>query len=266
MHYCTANNKKMNLNLKRPLIIFDLETTGVSISKDRIVEMASIKIGVDGSEEVKSERFNPTIPIPAEVSAIHGIFDEDVIDKPTFAAKAKEYADYFKGCDFGGFNSNKFDFPMLVEEMLRANVDFDIEGRKFVDVQRIFHQMEQRTLSAAYKFYCNKNLDNAHSAEADTIATYEVLKAQIEKYQDIGNDMESLHKISGQANLVDLAGRIVMNDKGEEVFNFGKHKGKMVNYVFKNEPGYYQWMMDNDFSLDTKRKLTKIKLAGFGKK
>jgi DNA polymerase-3 subunit epsilon len=258
--------KIMNLNLKRPLIIFDLETTGISISKDRIVEMASIKIGIDGSEEVKSERFNPTIPIPAEVSAIHGIFDEDVTDKPTFAEKAKEYADYFKGCDFGGFNSNKFDFPMLVEEMLRANVDFDIEGRKFVDVQRIFHQMEQRTLSAAYKFYCNKNLENAHSAEADTIATYEVLKAQIEKYQDIGNDMESLHKISGQANLVDLAGRIVMNDKGEEVFNFGKHKGKMVSYVFKNEPGYYQWMMDNDFSLDTKRKLTKIKLAGFGKK
>lgn len=256
----------MKLHLKKPLIIFDLETTGISISKDRIVEMATIKIGIDGDEEIKCQRFNPTIPIPTEVSAIHGIFDEDVKDKPTFAEKAKEYAEYFKGCDFGGFNSNKFDFPMLVEEMLRADVEFETEGRKFVDVQRIFHQMEQRTLSAAYKFYCDKNLDNAHSAEADTVATYEVLKAQIERYKDLGNDMESLHKISGQGNLVDLAGRIVLNDKGEEVFNFGKHKGKKVSAVFKTEPGYYQWMMDNDFSLDTKRKLTKIKLSGFGSK
>jgi DNA polymerase-3 subunit epsilon len=256
----------MILNLKRPLVIFDLETTGISISTDRIIEMATIKIDVDGKEEVRTQRFNPTMPIPAEVSAIHGIYDEDVADKPTFAEKAKEYAEYFKGCDFGGFNSNKFDFPMLVEEMLRANVEFETEGRKFVDVQRIFHQMEQRTLSAAYKFYCDKTLENAHSAEADTIATYEVLKAQIERYKEIGNDMESLHKISGQSNLVDLAGRIVLNDKGQEVFNFGKHKGKMVSYVFKNEPGYYQWMMDSDFSLDTKRKLTKIKMQGFGTK
>ncbi len=256
----------MILNLKRPLVIFDLETTGISISTDRIIEMATIKIDVDGKEEVKTQRFNPTMPIPAEASAIHGIYDEDVADKPTFAEKAKEYAEYFKGCDFGGFNSNKFDFPMLVEEMLRANVEFETEGRKFVDVQRIFHQMEQRTLSAAYKFYCDKTLENAHSAEADTIATYEVLKAQIERYKEIGNDMESLHKISGQSNLVDLAGRIVLNDKGQEVFNFGKHKGKMVSYVFKNEPGYYQWMMDSDFSLDTKRKLTKIKMQGFGTK
>jgi DNA polymerase-3 subunit epsilon len=228
--------------------------------------MATIKIDVDRKEEVKTQRFNPTMPIPAEASAIHGIYDEDVVDKPTFAEKAKEYAEYFKGCDFGGFNSNKFDFPMLVEEMLRANVEFETEGRKFVDVQRIFHQMEQRTLSAAYKFYCDKTLENAHSAEADTIATYEVLKAQIERYKEIGNDMESLHKISGQSNLVDLAGRIVLNDKGQEVFNFGKHKGKMVSYVFKNEPGYHQWMMDSDFSLDTKRKLTKIKMQGFGTK
>jgi DNA polymerase-3 subunit epsilon len=256
----------MILNLKRPLVIFDLETTGISISTDRIIEMATIKIDVDGKEEVRTQRFNPTMPIPAEVSAIHGIYDEDIADKPTFAEKAKEYAEYFKGCDFGGFNSNKFDFPMLVEEMLRANVEFETEGRKFVDVQRIFHQMEQRTLSAAYKFYCDKTLENAHSAEADTIATYEVLKAQIERYKEIGNDMESLHKISGQSNLVDLAGRIVLNDKGQEVFNFGKHKGKMVSYVFKNEPGYYQWMMDSDFSLDTKRKLTKIKMQGFGTK
>lgn len=256
----------MTLNLKRPLVIFDLETTGISISTDRIVEMATVKIGVDGSEEIKTQRFNPTIPIPSVVSAIHGIFDEDVKDMPTFAEKAKEYAEYFKGCDFGGFNSNKFDFPMLVEEMLRAEVEFETEGRKFVDVQRIFHQMEQRTLGAAYKFYCNKTLENAHSAEADTIATYEVLKAQIVKYEGLGNDMESLHKVSGQANLVDLAGRMILNEKGQEVFNFGKHKGKMVSYVLKNEPGYYQWMMDSDFSLDTKRKLTKIKMQGFGVK
>jgi len=256
----------MKLHLKRPLVIFDLETTGISISTDRIVEMSTVKIGVDGTEEVLTQRFNPTIPIPAEVSAIHGIFDEDVKDKPTFAEKAKEYAEYFKGCDFGGFNSNRFDFPMLVEEMLRAEVDFETEGRKFVDVQRIFHQMEQRTLGAAYKFYCNKTLENAHSAEADTLATLEVLKAQIERYETLGNDMESLHKISGQSNLVDLAGRIVLNDKGIEVFNFGKHKGKPVSLVFKTEPGYYQWMMDNDFSLDTKRKLTKIKMQGFGSK
>ncbi|MES2382221.1 MAG: 3'-5' exonuclease [Bacteroidota bacterium] len=254
----------MTLNLKRPLVIFDLETTGISISTDRIVEMATVKIAVDGTEEVRTQRFNPTIPIPAEVSAIHGIFDEDVKDMPLFAEKAKEYTEYFKGCDFGGFNSNKFDFPMLVEEMLRAGVEFETEGRKFVDVQRIFHQMEQRTLSAAYKFYCDKTLENAHSAEADTLATLEVLKAQIARYESLGNDMESLHKVSGQGNLVDLAGRIVLNDKGLEVFNFGKHKGKSVAEVFKNEPGYYQWMMDNDFSLDTKRKLTKIKMQGFG--
>lgn len=254
----------MQLNLKRPLVIFDLETTGINISQDRIVELATIKIFTDGTEETKVQRFNPTIPIPAEVSKIHGIYDEDVTDKPTFAERAKELAEYLKGCDFGGFNSNKFDFPLLVEEMLRANVEFEVESRKFIDVQRIFHQMEQRNLSAAYAFYCGKNLENAHSAEADTRATLDVLKAQIERYDSLENDIDFLHKFSGQTRNVDLAGRMVYNEKGVPMFNFGKHKGKLVEDVLKAEPGYYQWIMDNDFALDTKRRLTQIKLKNFG--
>lgn len=249
-----------NLQLTRPLIIFDLETTGISISNDRIVELACIKVFPDGKEEVKVQRVNPGMPIPPEVSAIHGIYDEDVADKPSFAEIAKELALFMQGCDFGGFNSNKFDFPMLVEEFLRAGVEFDPENRKFVDAQRIFHLMEPRNLKAAYKFYCNKDLENAHTAEADTRATWEVLKAQIDKYPELKNTIDSLHAMSGQNNLVDLAGRMVFNDKGEEVFNFGKHRGKSVAWVLKNEPGYYQWVMDNDFSLDTKRHLTRIKL------
>jgi len=256
----------MNLKLKRPFVVFDLETTGINISKDRIVELAFIKIFPDGSEVKKSMRFNPEIPIPLEVSLIHGIYDEDVVDKPIFASRAKEIAEEFSGCDFGGFNSNKFDFPMLVEEFLRAQVDFETENRKFVDAQRIFHMMEQRNLAAAYKFYCNKPLENAHSAEADTQATYEVLLAQIDRYENLQNDIEFLHTFSGQSNNVDLAGRMVYNDKKIAVFNFGKHKGKAVNDIFKTEPAYYQWIMDNDFPLETKRKLTKLKLEGFGKK
>jgi len=256
----------MKINLRRPLVIFDIETTGISISNDRIVELATIKIDPDGTEESRTQRFNPTIHIPHEVSLIHGIYDEDVKDKPTFAEKAKDLAEYFKGCDFGGFNSNKFDFPMLVEEMLRAGVDFDAENRKFVDAQRIFHQMEQRTLTAAYKFYCGKILENAHSAEADTRATLEVLMAQIERYDELENDMDQLHKFSGQNNNVDLSGRMIYDKKGQAIFNFGKHKGKIVADVLKVEPSYYQWIMDNDFALDTKRRLTQIKLSGFGTK
>jgi DNA polymerase-3 subunit epsilon len=210
-------------------------------------------------------RFNPQMPIPIETSLIHGIYDEDVANEPTFTERAKELADKFAGCDFGGFNSNKFDFPMLVEEFLRSQIDFDTENRKFVDAQRIFHMMEQRNLTAAYKFYCDKNLENAHNALADTQATYEVLLAQIERYENLENDIEQLHAVSGQSNNVDLAGRMVYNDKKVAVFNFGKHRGKAVQDVFKFEPGYYQWMMDNDFPLETKRKLTKLKLAGFGK-
>lgn len=248
------------LQLNRPLIIFDLETTGISISKDRIVEIACIKIFPNGNEEVRVQRINPEMPIPPEVTAIHGISDADVADKPTFAALAKDFALFMQGCDFGGFNSNKFDFPMLVEEFLRAGVEFDPENRKFVDAQRIFHVMEPRNLKAAYKFYCDKDLENAHSAEADTRATWEVLKSQVEKYSQLQNNIDYLHQFSGQSNNVDLAGRMVFNDKGIEVFNFGKHKGKPVLQVLKSEPGYYQWVMDNDFSLDTKRHLTRIKL------
>lgn len=255
----------MKLNLKRPFIVFDLETTGINISKDRIVELAYIKILPTGEELKGKMRFNPEMPIPLEVSLIHGIYDVDVEHEPTFAARAKEIATLFEGCDFGGFNSNKFDFPMLVEEFLRSQIDFETENRKFVDAQRIFHTMEQRNLAAAYKFYCNKTLENAHSADADTQATYEVLLAQIDRYEALQNDIDFLHSFSGQSNNVDLAGRIVFNAQKLPVFNFGKHKGKLVQDVFKSEPAYYQWMMDNDFPLETKRKLTKIKLAGFGK-
>jgi DNA polymerase-3 subunit epsilon len=250
----------LNLHLTRPLIVFDLETTGISISNDRIVEIACIKVHPDGREETRLERINPGMPIPKEVTAIHGITDEDVADKPKFDALARELATFMQGCDFAGFNSNKFDFPLLVEEFLRAGVDFDVENRKFIDAQRIFHMMEPRNLSAAYRFYCDKNLENAHSAEADTRATWEIIQSQITRYPQLKNTLDELGKVSGQNNLVDLAGRMIYNAEGKEVFNFGKHRGKSVEEVFKKEPGYYQWMMDNDFSLDTKRRLTKIKL------
>ncbi|MDZ4668913.1 MAG: 3'-5' exonuclease [bacterium] len=250
----------LNLQLTRPLIVFDLETTGISISNDRIVEMACIKVFPDGREETRLERINPGMHIPAEVTAIHGITDADVADKPRFEALAKDLANFMQGCDFAGFNSNKFDFPLLVEEFLRAGVDFDVENRKFIDAQRIYHMMEPRNLSAAYRFYCEKTLENAHSAEADTRATWEIIQSQIDKYPQLKNTLDELGKVSGQNSLVDLAGRMVYNTEGKEVFNFGKHKGKSVEDIFKKEPGYYQWMMDNDFSLDTKRRLTKIKL------
>jgi DNA polymerase-3 subunit epsilon len=256
----------MNLTLKRPLVFFDLEATGISTSKDRIVEMCLIKVHPDGTEEVRNERINPQMPIPAEVSEIHGIYDKDVKDKPTFKDLAKDLDKFLNNCDFAGFNSNRFDFPMLVEEFLRADVDFEVEGRKFIDAQRIFHTMEPRNLAAAYKFYCNEELKDAHSAEADTRATYEVFKAQLDKYEQLDNNIESLHKISGQGNLVDLAGRIVLNKKGEEVFNFGKHKSKRVVDVFAKEPNYYDWMMNNDFPQQTKKVLTKLRLKQFNNK
>jgi DNA polymerase-3 subunit epsilon len=255
----------MKLNLKRPLIVFDLETTGTSVNADRIVELSYIKVLPDGSEHIKTMRFNPGIPIPHEVSLIHGIYDDDIKDAPFFKLKAKELAEEFKGCDFAGFNSNKFDFPLLVEEFLRAGVEFDVENRKFIDAQRIYHMMEQRTLSAAYKFYCSKDLLNAHSAEADTIATLEVLKAQIERYEQLQNDVEFLHNFTRQDKNVDLAGRIIYNQDNQPVFNFGKHKGKLVNDVFKAEPSYYDWMMNGDFAEDTKRRLTQIRLKAFSK-
>jgi DNA polymerase-3 subunit epsilon len=255
----------MKLNLKRPLVVFDLETTGTSINVDRIVELSYIKLMPEGKEHSKTMRFNPGVPIPHVVSLIHGIYDEDVANEPVFKVKAKELAEEFKGCDFAGFNSNKFDFPLLVEEFLRAGVEFDVENRKFVDAQRIYHMMEQRTLSAAYKFYCNKELINAHSAEADTRATLEVLLAQLERYEQLQNDVDFLHQFTKQDKNVDLAGRLVSNNDGKPVFNFGKHKGKLVQDVFKTEPSYYDWMMNGDFAEDTKRRLTQIKLQGFGK-
>lgn len=255
----------MKLNLKRPLIVFDLETTGTSVNNDRIVELSYIKVQPDGSEKIKTLRFNPGIPIPPEVSLIHGIYDDDIKDAPLFKSKAKELAEEFKGCDFAGFNSNKFDFPLLVEEFLRAGVEFDVENRKFIDAQRIYHMMEQRTLGAAYKFYCDKELVNAHSAEADTIATLEVLKAQLQRYEQLQNDVDFLHNFTRQDKNVDLAGRIVFNQKDQPVFNFGKHKGKLVDDVFKTEPSYYDWMMNGDFAEDTKRRLTQLRLKAFSK-
>ncbi|GAB4242423.1 MAG: 3'-5' exonuclease [Ekhidna sp.] len=264
------------LNLKNPLVVFDLETTGTNISQDRIVEIAMIKINPDGSIEEKDRRLNPTIPIPAETSMIHGIYDEDVKDEPTFKQVAKSLAQFLEGCDLAGFNVLGFDVPVLVEEFLRANVDFDIENRKIVDAQKIFHIMEKRNLTAALKFYCDKDLENAHSAMADTKATYEVLLAQVERYEgkeafdnmgnklaDIKNDMSVLSDLT-TTNRVDLAGRMIYKD-GVEVFNFGKHRGKKVAEVLAIEPSFYDWVMKGDFPLDTKRKLTQIKLRNFNR-
>ncbi len=251
----------MKLNLKNPLVFFDLETTGINITKDRIVEISLLKVHPNGKEEIKSRLINPEMPIPPQATAIHGITDDDVKDCPTFKQVAKSLADMLEGCDLAGFNSSRFDVPMLSEEFLRAGVDFDMSKRKFVDVQIIFHKKEQRTLEAAYKFYCDKELQNAHSAESDTIATYEVLKSQLDRYPDLENDVAFLSKeYSSFNNNVDFAGRIILDEKGVEVFNFGKHKGKPVTQVLRDEPGYYAWMMDGDFPLNTKQALTKIRL------
>ena len=261
----------MQLALKNPLLFFDIESTGLNVASDRIVEISIVKVspgapGQPNKVEVKTRRINPTIPITPGAQAVHGISDEDVKDCPTFKQVAKSLAQLMEGCDIAGFNSLKFDIPMLAEEFLRAGVDFDFRKRKLVDVQNIFHKKEQRTLKAAYKFYCGLNLDNAHSAEADTMATYEVLEAQLDRYgadeeEPLKNDVDYLAKYSCQSRFVDFAGRIVLNDKDEPVFNFGKHKGKPVMEVLRREPSYYSWMMDGDFTLDTKQQLTKIKLS-----
>ena len=250
----------MKLNLKRPLVFFDLETTGVDTAKDRIVEISMVKVMPDGEEIVRTRLINPQMHIPEDATAVHGITDEDVKDQPTFAQIAKSLSQFIEGCDFGGFNSNRFDLPMLVEEFLRAGVDVDFKNRKFIDVQNIFHKMEQRTLVAAYKFYCDKDLTDAHSAEADTKATYEVLKAQLDRYSELQNDVAALAEFSSRGETVDYAGRIVYNDKGEEVFNFGKYKGVKVSEVFQREPSYYDWMMNGDFPLYTKKVITEIRL------
>ena len=250
----------MRLNLKNPIVFFDLETTGTSTTKDRIVEISILKVMPNGEEIVKTRRINPQMHIPESASAIHGITDEDVKDEPSFAQIAKSLSQFIEGCDFGGFNSNRFDLPMLVEEFLRAGVDVDFRKRKFIDVQNIFHKMEQRTLVAAYKFYCDKDLTDAHSAEADTRATYEVLKAQLDRYAELQNDVEALAAFSTRGEVADYAGRILYNDKGEEVFAFGKYKGCSVEETFKKEPSYYTWIMNGDFPLATKRLITEIYL------
>lgn len=250
----------MKLKLHKPLVVFDLETTGINTSTDRIVELYAIKVSPDGFEDHLHEYFNPTIPIPHEVSLIHGIYDKDVADKPTFKDKAHELNTFVANADFGGFNSNRFDFPMLVEEFYRAGIDFETEGRKFVDAQRIFHTKEPRNLGAAVKFYCNSELENAHSAKADTVATWDVIKSQLERYTDLEPTVDALHKFSGQDNLVDLAGRIRRNDKGNPIFFFGKYKGKEVVSVFAKDPSYYDWMMRGDFAQHTKKVITKLRL------
>jgi DNA polymerase-3 subunit epsilon len=296
----------MGLALKKPIVFFDLETTGVDVAKDRIVEISILKLHPDGKKEVKTRRVNPEMPIPNGSSEIHGIYDEDVKDEPTFKSMAKSLATFIGNSDMAGFNSNKFDVPLLVEEFLRVGVDFDFENRSLVDVQNIFHFLESRSLVAAYKFYTNKVLDNAHSAEADNVATYEVLesilskedetkkdisllhdilkkvtknsdkkrvqyfidekKAVLEKYQLLPNDVDFWSRYSSRHKSADLMGRIVFNEENVEVFNFGKHKGTPVSQVLEKDPSYYKWMMNGDFPLYTKKVLTAIKLRAFNQK
>ena len=250
----------MKLNLKNPIVFFDLETTGVNITSDRIVEISYLKVFPNGNEVSRTMRINPEMHIPEQASEVHGIYDDDVKDCPTFKQVAKDVANDFEGADIAGFNSNRFDVPLLAEEFLRAGVDLDMTRRKFIDVQVIFHKMEQRTLSAAVKFYCGKELEGAHSADADTRATYEVLQAQLDRYGELQNDIAWLSEFSSHTRNVDFAGRIVYDDKGVEVFNFGKYKGIPVVEVLRRDPGYYSWMMQGDFSLNTKQVLTRIKL------
>lgn len=249
----------MELKLERPLIFFDLETTGTNVIRDRIVEISYIKIYPDGREEKKSRRINPGIPIPPESTAVHHITDEDVKDEPLFKQIAKSLHTIFEGCDIAGYNSNKFDVPLLMEEFARCGINFDVNGRHFIDVQNIFHKMEQRTLVAAYRFYCGKELDGAHSAQADTEATYQVLKSQLDKYSELENNVEALAKFSTIGRNLDLAARIILDDKDRPIFNFGKHKGKTVKEVLKREPSFYDWMMQGEFPKNTKDVLCQLK-------
>ncbi len=251
----------MNLNLKKPIAFFDLESTGLNIAHDGIIEICILKINPDQSEETYTARIKPLVPISKEASDITGITMDDLKDCPTFKEAAPKIAAFLGDSDLGGFNSNKFDIPLLAEEFLRAGIDFDMTERKCIDVQVIYHKKEQRTLSAAYKFYCDRDLNDAHSALADTRATYEVPKAQLDKYTDLQNDVETLSEFSAHTCNVDFAGRMIKNEKGEILFNFGKHKGKKVTDVIgRQEPTYYNWIMDSDFPLNTKQVLTKIKL------
>ncbi len=268
----------MKLNLRSPIAFFDIEATGVNISADRIVEISVLKIHPNGREDLKTWKINPTIPIPKESSLIHGIYDEDIKDAPTFKEVARELHQFLNDADLAGFNVVKYDIPLLVEEFLRAGIDFDVDKKNLLDAQKIFFLMEKRNLAAAYKFYCGKVLENAHSAEADTLATYEVFKAQVQRYEGeevedlqgnkigiLENDMKKIHGLINE-RMVDLAGRFIFNDEGQEVFNFGKLKGKTIEQVLEEEPGYYDWMMKGDFPLDTKRKFTQVKLRSFNKK
>lgn len=263
------------LKLTKPLAFFDLETTGIQVQKDRIVEISIAKANIDGTVDIKTRRVNPGIPIPLEASLVHGIYDEDVKDEPNFKQIAESMAQFLEGCDLAGFNSNRFDVPMLVEEFLRSDVDFDTKNRRLVDAQRIFHMMEPRNLTAAYKFYCQKDLIGAHGAEADVLATLEVLNAQVKHYENtamkdaegneyypIQNDVAVLHQLSA-SNSIDFANRMVYNKDQVAVFNFGKYIGRPIADVLKTDPSYYDWMMKGDFPMDTKRKLTEIKLKGF---
>ncbi len=245
------------LQLKKPLAFIDLETTGVNLGTDRIVEIAIVKILTDGTKSVKRKLINPEIPIPKGATDVHGISDEMVKDAPTFRQVAQELKQMLDGCDLAGYNSNRFDIPLLMEEFLRAQVDFDMKSRKLLDIQNIFHKMEPRTLSAAYKFYCSKNLDGAHGAEVDATATYEILEAQIGRYPELGNNIDSVLKVIGEDQIVDFARRFIM-ENGIEVFNFGKFKGRPVADVLRSEPQYYDWMMKGDFPQHTKQKLTEI--------
>ncbi|HNY03213.1 MAG TPA: 3'-5' exonuclease [Bacteroidales bacterium] len=266
----------MELNLTRPIAFFDLETTGIKVATDRIVEISIVRVQPGGETRIKTMRINPEMPIPPEVIQIHGITDDDVKDCPVFRQVAADLARFLDGCDLAGYNSNHFDIPLLVEEFLRAGVEFELKGRRFIDVQNIFHKMEPRNLRAAYQFYCSKELENAHSAEADTLATYEILKAQLDRYtnvmikdkrgnliQPVVNDMQALSDFSYSTRSVDLIGHIVYNDKNVETFNFGKHKGKPVLQVFRDEPSYYDWMMKSEFPLSTKKVITALKLKEF---
>ena len=256
----------MELKLKRPIVFIDLETTGINVSSDRIVEISALKISPNGSEQWMTTLVNPEMPIPPKVTAIHGISDSDVTGAPTFKEIAKNLTAFLEGCDLAGFNAMKFDIPVLAEEFLRTNVEFNFRKRKYIDVQVIFHKKEQRTLEAAFRFYCKRELENAHSATSDTKATYEVLKAQLDTYSDLENDVDKLAEFSSFNNNVDFAGRIILDENGIEVFNFGKHKGRPVEEVFREEPSYYSWMMNGDFPLYTKKILTEIKLRAFGSK
>jgi DNA polymerase-3 subunit epsilon len=256
----------MQLKLTKPICFFDLETTGINISKDRIVEISILKVFPNGKEERHTWKVNPGVPIPPETTAVHGISDDDIKGAPTFKDLSREVYNLIKDADLAGFNSNRFDIPLLAEEMLRVDIDFDMKSRVAIDVQTIFHKKEQRTLSAAYKFYCNESLENAHSAEADTVATYEVLKAQLDRYDDLENDTKFLADFSSRKQFADFAGFISYNKKGSECFSFGKHKGKLVTDVLEKEPGYFGWLLNADFPLYTKKVLTAIKLRSFNNK